>query len=476
MHYKHALEPGVEMWHHLLWNYPGFTGHILVLIMLFIYIPAASQRFRQKWFGVFSSTHKLYALFYFLLWIHAENVVRWTLWPLLWLSLDKFIGRLRSSFTVRLLNATEPVPGTNVLKLSMEVSRFRYRPGQYLCIQCREISESEWHPFTITSAPEDDAVTVHIRTRGDWTSALQKLVMRGNAKMEEEDSDEEDTASVRHTLPLQKTMSFCQMKQRMVTRESVSGVIGAATPSTESTGTQGGLAQHDSIAPSSATQNSKKDPAERKLEQGGAESWNFGGVELLVDGPYGSGSEHAMDYDVVMLVGAGIGVTPFASILRSIMIHAQRDPHAGTLQHTRSGSGSRTRHDFNGYPRQVYFFWSCRDQQEFKWFSWLLNDVDEESKRTEHLSVSINTFITGAVDLDDLLNSEREGSQLQWPGKKSMGRPNWNKIFREVAQEQEGDKPDVGVFLCGPGEVELASACEQYSVRGQKFVFHHESF
>ena len=34
---------------------------------------------------------------------------------------------------------------------------------------------------------------------------------------------------------------------------------------------------------------------------------------VMVDGPFGSASEDFLDYEVVLLVGAGIGVTPFAS-------------------------------------------------------------------------------------------------------------------------------------------------------------------
>lgn len=30
------------------------------------------------------------------------------------------------------------------------------------------------HPFTITSAPSDDYLSVHIRTLGDWTKALRE--------------------------------------------------------------------------------------------------------------------------------------------------------------------------------------------------------------------------------------------------------------------------------------------------------------
>lgn len=39
---------------------------------------------------------------------------------------------------------------------------------------------------------------------------------------------------------------------------------------------------------------------------------------MAIDGPFGTASEDVFRYEVVMLVGAGIGVTPFASILKSV--------------------------------------------------------------------------------------------------------------------------------------------------------------
>lgn len=41
-------------------------------------------------------------------------------------------------------------------------------------------------------------------------------------------------------------------------------------------------------------------------------------LRMAIDGPFGTASEDVFRYEVVMLVGAGIGVTPFASILKSV--------------------------------------------------------------------------------------------------------------------------------------------------------------
>ena len=37
---------------------------------------------------------------------------------------------------------------------------------------------------------------------------------------------------------------------------------------------------------------------------------------VRIDGPYGAPAEDVFDVEVAVLVGAGIGVTPFASILK----------------------------------------------------------------------------------------------------------------------------------------------------------------
>lgn len=40
---------------------------------------------------------------------------------------------------------------------------------------------------------------------------------------------------------------------------------------------------------------------------------------MLVDGPYGAPAQDYKNYDVLLLVGLGIGATPFISILRDLL-------------------------------------------------------------------------------------------------------------------------------------------------------------
>jgi hypothetical protein len=54
----------------------------------------------------------------------------------------------------------------------------RYAEGQYIFLNCPSISGSQWHPFTISSAPQEDSLTLHIRVMGDgsWTRRLQEFL------------------------------------------------------------------------------------------------------------------------------------------------------------------------------------------------------------------------------------------------------------------------------------------------------------
>ena len=50
---------------------------------------------------------------------------------------------------------------------------FKFKPGDYVNINIPAIARNEWHPFTISSAPEnDDALWVHVRGVGTWTKKL----------------------------------------------------------------------------------------------------------------------------------------------------------------------------------------------------------------------------------------------------------------------------------------------------------------
>lgn len=55
-------------------------------------------------------------------------------------------------------------------------------------------------------------------------------------------------------------------------------------------------------------------------------SKSFDYPKVYIDGPYGAASQDHVKYEVVVLVGLGIGVTPFISVLKDIGDRLQKPP------------------------------------------------------------------------------------------------------------------------------------------------------
>jgi predicted ferric reductase len=94
--------------------------------------------------------------------------------------LEKTIQNKRVKRSVEIVGAY--MAGKDTLCLKMKLSftnkKMHYKAGQYIFLCCPGISENEYHPFTITSAPQEDYFSCHIRCRSDmdWTWSLrQKL-------------------------------------------------------------------------------------------------------------------------------------------------------------------------------------------------------------------------------------------------------------------------------------------------------------
>ncbi|MCD7449590.1 hypothetical protein HAX54_000655, partial [Datura stramonium] len=64
----------------------------------------------------------------------------------------------------------------NVLTLQMsKPPQFRYKEWTIYVCPVSSCSPFEWHPFSITSAPGDDYLSIHIRQLGDWTQELKRV-------------------------------------------------------------------------------------------------------------------------------------------------------------------------------------------------------------------------------------------------------------------------------------------------------------
>lgn len=59
-----------------------------------------------------------------------------------------------------------------VVEVQIKKERTTTKAGQYIFINCPDVSYWQWHPFTLTSAPEEDFISVNIKMVGDWTKAF----------------------------------------------------------------------------------------------------------------------------------------------------------------------------------------------------------------------------------------------------------------------------------------------------------------
>lgn len=140
----------------------------------------------------------------------------------------------------------------------------------------------------------------------------------------------------------------------------------------------------------------------------------LGQVPVYIDGPHGAPANDIFHARVAVLIAAGIGVTPFASILQSLMHHHK----AGKLDGLEVD--------------KVYFLWINRDQRAFEWFTELLADLSRQDSG-------------GFFDIRLFLTDPPPGDL---PALSQRGRPDWDAELARITASH--DTKDIGVFFCGP--------------------------
>ena len=202
--------------------------------------------------------------------------------------------------------------------------------------------------------------------------------------------------------------------------------------------------------------------------------------KVRIDGPYGAPAEDVFDNEIAILIGTGIGVTPWASILKNIY-------------NQRAGPNPPTR------LRRVEFIWVCRDTSTFEWFQNLLSSLEAQSVAAAEGSgagpefLRIHIYLTQRLDINDTANIyiNSVGAHVdpltELKSRTNFGRPDFKKLFgamREGIREGSymGDlkrqRADVGVYFCGPNAAakSIKKAAKAATGKDVRFRFWKEHF
>jgi NAD(P)H-flavin reductase len=335
---------------------------------------------------------------------------------------------------------------------------FVFREGMYVYVLVPGASRHEWHPFTISSAYEDlerrdGEMTLHIKVHrpGSWTHRVSELFER-------------------------------------------------MAPAGARTEAGFALELHHVDSTGASLRGKLLGPDGQPL--------------LLVDGPYAAPAMHYAQYREVLLVGAGIGITPSSAILQSVLRHKWK----------------------KGFPPQtIYFCLVVRHDEitSFRWFLKLLvelqalvqgdyaaGSIDTAKNRLEvhifvtqapkrgetvqrqpslpalgiapvdhahaaaaaattmragpkvqlgfghqELELALLNPTTRSDELARLLGAEaaspnRMGDLYVW-----NGRPPWEPIFARVRQRRHAETREIAVCFCGTPAIgkDLRNLCNRYS-------------
>jgi len=130
---------------------------------------------------------------------------------------------------------------------------------------------------------------------------------------------------------------------------------------------------------------------------------------VYLDAPLGSPSSQLAHQKKLILIAAGIGVTPFISLLKTLKLN-------------------------NDLSKEIYFFWQARNISAFYW---ALDTMMALQDDVDYQNIHIKLFLDSKTKY-----------KLNLPGallEQTM--PNWDTIFNQIHQTK---KARYHVFYCGP--------------------------
>lgn len=166
---------------------------------------------------------------------------------------------------------------------------------------------------------------------------------------------------------------------------------------------------------------------------------------MLIDGPYGAPAQDYKQYDVVLLVGLGIGATPMISIIKDIINNMKTldgDLESGSGSGTGAGADGSSVSATSFRTRRAYFYWVTREQGSFEWFRGVMDEVAETDKKGV---IELHNYCTSVYEEGDArsaliamlqsLNHAKHGVDVVSGTrvKTHFARPNWRNVYKRIA-------------------------------------------
>lgn len=159
---------------------------------------------------------------------------------------------------------------------------------------------------------------------------------------------------------------------------------------------------------------------------------------LLIDGPYGAPAQDYKNYEVLLLVGLGIGATPLISIVKDVLNNIKQ--HKEIEDQMLVANGVKRKSTFA--TKRAYFYWITREQGSFEWFRGVMNEVAENDLDGV---IELHNYCTSVYEEGDArsalitmlqsINHAKNGVDVVSGTrvKTHFARPNWRNVFKHVA-------------------------------------------
>lgn len=216
---------------------------------------------------------------------------------------------------------------------------FKFNPGQWVLLNCPDISYFQWHPFTIISNCGDIGhIQLLLKERGKWTKSLSELLLRN--------------------------------------------------------------------------------------------VFYKNNINLRISSPYGYNCNIILQYNTVVLIAGGIGITSFISLLKSLKYNLNNA----------KGKGN---------PKKICLHWICKNIYDFDCF---INELYEIKCNLDELYnnvLELYFYVTGSnKNINMIINNYSPTIEF------NNSRPDFNEIFEILYKNNKNNKKDhIKVIICGSNEM-----------------------